>query len=229
MAKGLVAVLGSFDTWTYMEYVCRIVAGEGYVARTSKYEYGLDPTAGLPPSIIRVPFGPAPGEPMIIFLRNTVIGKASRAVVVYSVSAGHYNEVAWCAELNKPTLAIAFVRDVESRPSASHCSELLVPQRPPDPASSACGGGLRFPDWTDWHCIQAAPCPFKDQGVSKNQLEYFHANNSFMHLYAVEFIENCAELIRTFLAGTLGHPPFVVAKQNSSYHNTTFPPVNPFP
>jgi len=39
VARGLIAVLGSFDTWSYMDHICRIVAKNGYIARTSRYEY----------------------------------------------------------------------------------------------------------------------------------------------------------------------------------------------
>jgi len=217
VAKGLVAVLGSFDTWSYLDYLSRIVAREGYVARTSRFEYALDVATN---QVERTDFHAAPGENMIHFLRDTVIAKSEKAIIAYSVSAGHYNEVDWCASLMKPSLAIAFVRDVEPRLRGNHCSELMVAS---NKSHSSCGGGIRFPDWTAWHCIQASPCPFKEQGISKNQLEYFHQNNRFMHLFAVEEIANSDPLVQAFLGGTLMRPGYVVSEASSSYWSFTPP------
>ncbi len=216
MANGLIAVLGSFDTWSYMDYLSRAVARQGYVARTSRYEYALDVVAN---QVERTDFHPAPGENMIHFLRDTVIAKSKKAIIAYSVSAGHYNEVDWCASQMKPSLAIAFVRDVEPKLRGNHCSELMVA---PNMSHSSCGGGIRFADWTAWHCIQANPCPFKEQGISKNQLEYFHQNNPFMYLFAVEQIQSSDLLVQSFLDGTLSRPNYVVPASSSSYH--TFAP-----
>jgi len=158
-------------------------------------------------NIIRTPFIPAPGETMIHFLRDTVIGKSQKAIIVYSVPAGHYNEVHWCAEMKKPTLAIAFVRDIiQSSAVGTYCSELLVSS---NKNYSAYGGGIRKPYWTGWDCIRSEPCPFKKQGIAINQLEYFHQNNSFMYLFAVEVIEECEVLISSFLNNSLERPPFV--------------------
>jgi len=202
VVKGLIAVLGSFDTWSYMDYVSRVVATNDYVARTSRYEYAFDKQTAR---VVRSIFRPAPGETMIHFLKDTVIAKSEKAIVTYSVPAGHYNEVHWCTELHKPTLGIAFVRDVEGKSiKGAYCSQLLISLLK---TYAACGGGVKIPSWTGWNCIEAEePCPFKKQGIAINQLEYFHQNSSFMYLFAVEVIDECANLISSFLCDTLARP-----------------------
>jgi hypothetical protein len=202
VVKGVIAVLGSFDTWSYIDYVSRVVAKNGYIARTSRYEYAFDEQLRR---VIRVVFHPAPGETMIHFLKDTVIGMSDAAIVIYSVPAGHYNEVHWCAELKKETLGIAFVRDVEEKnyKTGRSCSELSVSH---DKTFSVCKGGIMKPAWTGWDCVRSDPCPFKKQGISINQLEYFHQNHSFMHLFAVEEIQNVDKIISDFLNGTLKYP-----------------------
>lgn len=177
MPKGRVAILGSFDTWSYMDFISRIVAKDNWLAYTSKYNYFLDPSTG---DISRTVYGAQPGQLMIDFLRDDLIKKSDKAIVIYSVSAGHYNEVHWCADQNKKTLGIAFVRDIrEGDPPGGknpHCDCLRV-----DPSSgdfSACRGGDLVTPWTAWDCINAKACPFKKQGISLNQVEYFQINKS---------------------------------------------------
>jgi len=201
MHKPVVAVLGSFDTWPYMDYLCRVVASHGCIARTSRFHYARKNNGQIGRSV----FEPADKEGMNDFLRNRVIAQSVKAVIAFSTPAAHYNEVQWCAELRKPTLGIAFVRDVAEASQDEHCSKLLVLQRPSAKTHSACGGGIAS-KWTGWRCIKAKPCPFKAQNIAKNILEYFQHNSSFMYLFAVDQIRNSDRLVKSFLDCTLRRP-----------------------
>jgi len=203
MHKPVVAVLGSFDTWPYMDYLCRVVVRHGCIARTSKYHYAMGSNGQIGQSV----FEPADEEGMNDFLKKRVIEQSDKAIIALSVPGAQYNEVQWCAELGKPTLGIAFVRDVAESSQDEHCSELLVLQPPSAKTHSACGGGIVSPKWTGWRCIKAKPCPFKTQNIAKNILEYFHHNNSFMYLFAVDQIHNSDALVKSFLDCTLIRPP----------------------
>ncbi len=184
-----------------MNHVAECAAGAGFVAQTSRFIYASDPTTG---EIRREPFGPDPDVPMIETLEKQLIEGADVAIVVYSVSAGHYNEAHWCASHLKRTLGIAFVRGIRvtgiDEEPKENCVKLFVS---PDEAYSACSA---IAPWTAWYCIETKPCPFKKQGISLNQVEYFITNSEFMSIVAVERLQAVRPIVRSFLAGTFRRP-----------------------
>ena len=194
--RGTVAVLGAFDTWTYMYYIAEQVARNNFVAHTSRFVFAKDPKTQ---EIRREPFDIDPEMTMNEFLSNQLIDKSDRAIIVYSVPAAHYNEAEWCVRQGKPTLGIAFTRGITvtdmNDEEIPNCHKLLVGQQQ---FFSTC---TATPPWTGWHCTQSAPCPFKKQGIAINQLEYFITNRPRMQLHAVERIGNADFLVQNFLAG----------------------------
>lgn len=212
MIPNYVAVLGSFDTWTYMDYVAQLVAQNKFVVLTSRYEYSWDHSRN---QVTRKPTNPGKGVPMMDVLKNDIIRTSDLAIIIYSVPAAHYNEAHWCYEMQKTTLGIAFVRDVEERgPSPTvgtpgkNCSQLIADTRSP-PRYSACGARVKQSvqaQWTGWDCKVSEPCPFKKQGIALNQVEYFQINNSYMRLFAVENLEHVEPIVSDFLAGNFSLP-----------------------
>lgn len=191
-----IAVLGAFDTWPYMDFVSRRVAKMGYIAVTSRYIYRFDrPRKFAREKIIRIDNTPDPGEFMIDFLQKLVLD-CSHATILYSVSAGHFIETDWCYRHHINTLGIALVRRIGKSISAQQCSDLKVfPGR---------GYSLCKSTQTGFDCIKSGSCPFKEQGISKNVIEYFlRAPPSEMVLAAAENIDVISNLIGRWLRGTL--------------------------
>jgi hypothetical protein len=177
-----VVVLGAFDTWPYMDYICRQLARMGRVAITSVWKYRL----GRGETIKLEKNGPEKNEPMIPFLES-IIQACDETVIAYSVSAGHNIETHWCAGKKKKTLGIAFVRRIEPE---GKCDSLKVFRRR---GYSLCTGNE-----TAWECAQKTACPFKEQGISKNVIEYYMPANSLplMRLVAIDNIEKIQDLLK---------------------------------
>jgi hypothetical protein len=187
-----VAVLGAFDTWPYMDFISRRLAKMNHTAVTSRYIYRLDKQK----KIVRIDNTPDPDEFMVDFLQDKVIFKCPKAIIVYSVSGGHFIETDWCYRNHMNTLGIALVRNIGKTLSAKQCSYLKV--RSESEFSLCKGSG------TAWDCIESSPCPFKEQGISKNVIEYYlRAGPSKMILASVENIDNMPTLIKEWLKGDL--------------------------
>ena len=123
-----------------------------------------------------------------------MILKFPRAVIIYSVPAGHYIETDWCYRNHINTLGIAFVRKIKDA-----CFDLAVFD---EFGYSLCKGTK-----TAFDCIRSGSCPFKEQGISKNVIEYYlraHAPNMF--LTAVENIEVILPLLKLWLQKRLLNP-----------------------
>ena len=181
-----------------MHFIAKLAASNDCIALTSRYVYSKDKRSG---KVERVVFRPAPGESMIDFLKNTLIKKSDMAIIVFSVAAGHYNETHWCCEQGKKTLGITFVRSTKvlglfDRPRYN-CDHLNVSKKQDFGFCNA-----DYP-WTGWDCIKSRPCPFKKQGISINQLEYFMTNHNYMHLYAIEEIQKVEEVVVPFVEDKL--------------------------
>jgi len=180
-----IAVLGAFDTWPYMDFVSRRLARMGYLAVTSRYLYKYDQRNR---KIIRVDNSPDPDEFMVDFLQRMIM-KCPRAIIIYSVSGGHFIETDWCYRNHINTLGIALVRKVDETKPSEQCPDLKVSSRI---EYSLCRGSK-----TAFECIGSGACPFKDQGISKNVIEYFlRAGPSNMVLVAVENIDRIPALVR---------------------------------
>jgi hypothetical protein len=188
--KGNVAVLGAFDTWSYMHEVCVEVAKLGYAAITSRYIYVK--SSDTKSKYFRTARDEVQ-KTMNDFLKQDVIGISNKALIIYSVPAAHYNEADWCyqkikEDSNFKTLGICFVRDIYKKEQCRSCvinDELNY---------AYCEG-----EGSAWGCINKPDCPFKNQGIAKNQIEYFLANKSNMFLIAVEKIDKIRDILNTFL------------------------------
>lgn len=196
--KVRVAVLGAFDTWPYMNYVAERVASTGAIAHTIRFTYLLGPAG----RIGRYPYRPDEFFPMNAELED-LITLCKKAIVIYSVPAGHYNEAHWCAHKRKPTLGLALVRgirvtDVDEK-AVPNCKNLHV--SPKGLYSQCCPPGR----WTGWRCIRSATCPFKKQGISLNQLDYYVTRRYPMRLFAIERIQDSDYLVPGLVHGQL--PP----------------------
>jgi len=176
-----VAVLGAFDTWPYIDHVCRQLAEMQLTAITSRYVYKKDPDRG----IVTEPHDPEENERMIPFL-HSFIERCDRAVVIYSVPAGHYIETYWCQEQKKNTLGIALVRSITLK---KRCASLKVFAKQ---GYSICRG-----NGTAWDCINKGACPFKEQGMAKNVIEYYLPTKKtpYMHLTALDNLGNAHTLL----------------------------------
>lgn len=114
-----VAVLGAFDTWVLMHNVAAILATAGYTAVTSRYNYVENEFNN---SYSRYENKPdTPNQSMTNFLQENVINCCSRAIILFSVPAAHYNEVEWCSKLGKKTLGIALVREIYKEDMCPEC------------------------------------------------------------------------------------------------------------
>lgn len=187
-----VAVLGAFDTWPYMDFISRHLTKMHYVAITSRYIYRFDKANN---KTIRIDNTPEPDEFMVDFLHKIIL-MSPRAVVIYSVPAGHFIETDWCYRNRMNTLGLALVRKIGEKMSREQCSDLIVFEE--------FGYSLCKSTKTAFDCIESGSCPFKEQGISKNVIEYFlRARPSHMVLTAVENINVIPTLLKKWLQRSL--------------------------
>lgn len=187
-----VAILGAFDTWPYMDFISRRLAEMHYVALTSRYIYQFDKPNN---KVIRIDNTPDPDEFMVDFLQRIIL-QCPRAIIVYSVPAGHFIETDWCYRNHIDTLGVALVRKIGETVFAEQCSDLSVFE---EFGYSLCRGTQ-----TAFDCIKSGSCPFKEQGISKNVIEYFlRAGPSNMVLTAVENIDVIPTLLKDWLQRSL--------------------------
>ena len=165
-----VAVLGAFDTWPYMDYVCRILANNNYVAVTSRYVYRK-----INDRIMRLRtqehLGFAGQYHFMGILLDQIISSCASAIVNFSVSAAHFIEIDWCHRKSKRTLGITYARAISGLEKGS-CENLQIVET--DRGSySICKIGTGEAR-TVWDCMKSATyCPFIRQDISKNVIEYF--------------------------------------------------------
>jgi len=200
-----VAVFGAFDTWPYIHKICVDIALQDYTAITSRYIYrkGDGGNDGPDSGYVRVKRDHKyDGVKMNEFLQENVIKPSKLAVIVYSVPASHYAETVCCNSLGIRTLGIAFVRSIHDK---NYCEDCILNGAA---GFSYCGGFGNAGD-----CIDRKACPFKEQGISKNQLEYFLTSKEEkptpekkMFLIAVEKLEKTPQIISDFLENRLNLP-----------------------
>lgn len=191
-----VAVLGAFDTWALMHKIAVSLAKKERTAVTSRYYYYPDDNLDY----VREPNYPEnPKQTMNDFLKYNVINDCSKAIIVYSVPAAHYNEAEWCEKFRKETLGIAFVRNLYDN---NFCPDCVVDHK--YEYAYCCS------EDTGWECISKPDCPFKKQEIAKSQLEYY--TTEYMTLIAVEKLEKVDNIIDLFINKSLYTPkrkPFV--------------------
>jgi hypothetical protein len=204
-----IAVLGSFDTWSYMHKICTDLVQLGCVAITSRYIYKNNTNPKY--DYFRVERDHTDSIEFLkdisnneekkyidmnTFLKEKVIDICDRAIIIYSLPAAHYNEADWCKdkaiESNFKTLGIAFVRKINDD---NYCKDCLVDY---NLDVSYCKG-----ESTAWDCINKSDCPFKNQGIAKNQLEYFLKYKDNMTIVAIEKIDKTKPVIKKFLNNEL--------------------------
>lgn len=165
-----VAVLGAFDTWPYMDYVCRILANNNYIAVTSRYLYRK-----INDRVVRLRTQEHPGFAgqyyFMGILLDQIISSCASAIVNFSVSAAHFIEIDWCQRKSKKTLGITYARAISGLEKGS-CENLQIVETDRG-LYSICKigkGEIR----TVWDCMKSATyCPFIQQDISKNVIEYF--------------------------------------------------------
>lgn len=178
--KKRVAVLGAFDTWPYMDFVSRVLAGNNYIVATSRWIYRKFGKRILRFDIREHPNYASPDD-FLTTLLHRVISNCNCAVVNFSVSAAHLIETDWCYHKGIKTLGIAYVRSAFN-PFETFCECLRIRTTPLGEYSECVPSTRR----TAWQCIRESGfCPFIRQDISKNVIEYFFRSNQ-MKIVAVE-------------------------------------------
>jgi hypothetical protein len=193
--KNRVAVLGSFEAWPFMHKICMDVVQCEYAAVTSRYIYR--PSTDTSSGYYRAKRDHDNME-MNQFLREKVIGICDSAIIVYSAPGTNYNEAEWCNSLGVRTLGINFTRTIQGE---SYCEDCIVDEGAG--FSYCCGEG------DAWTCASKKPCPFKNQGISKSQLDYFLRNKN-MSLISTEKLEKTTDIVNDFLQDKLNLPKKLV-------------------
>jgi hypothetical protein len=174
-----VAVLGAFDTWPYMDFISRLLAENNYIALTSRWIYRKFGKRVFRFDILEHP--QYASDDLLSALLDRIISNCSYAIVNFSVSAAHFIETDWCYHKGKRTLGIAYVRSAFD-PSRRCCAFLHIRDTPAGEYSECSASAGR----TAWQCIrEPCFCPFIEQGISKNVIEYFFRGDK-MRIVAVE-------------------------------------------
>jgi len=187
-----VAVLGSSEAWPMIHRICIDVAQCQYVAVTSRYIYipSVDSKSGY----IRVE---QDHDKLKIndFLRDKVINDCGSAIIVYTPHATSYNEAEWCDVHKTRTLGINFTRTIHRE---GYCEDCIVDE---GAGFSYCCGESNAET-----CVTRKPCPIKNSGMSKNQLDYFSPRNERMNLISMEKLDKTLDIVRDFLGKELNLP-----------------------
>lgn len=195
LEKPRVAVLGSFDTWPYVDHVCRqIVKLLNVMAVTSRGVYSIPSGTS---EVVKQKLRFNSSKLSLNEVLTRMIFEADAAVIVYSNNAGNIIETDWCKE-KKPTVGIAMVRSIR----AGDCPSLIPGKKSSTytvckrPGNSALKGA--------WRCINFS-CPFSAQDMTKMTLDCF-ADPAWgkAKLCAVETVEAIDEVITNELKPLMG-------------------------
>jgi len=186
-----VAVLGSSEAWPLIHKICLDVVNSGFTAVTSRYRYDT----AMNNSHYRRVKQNHDGLKINEFLIQKVIKSCSSAIIVYTPPSTSYNEAEWCNKHNIPTLGINFTRTIHRE---NYCGDCIVDEGAG--FSYCCGEG------NTETCATKKPCPFKDSGISKSQLDYFLSKNKKMNLISVEKLNKTAKIIDAFARKKLTLP-----------------------
>jgi hypothetical protein len=201
--KNRIVVLGAFDTWPYMDFICRILARDNYIALTSRFLYHK-----LNDKIIKFPTTEisqlASTDLSMKRLLKKIIGSSLLAVINYSVSAAHYIETDWCE--NEPDLDYIGIAHVRDTSRVKNCENLEVKELDNGMSFYSICKALenKKKDWNAWDCIKVNGfCPFKQQDISKNVLEYYFKKDKELKLIAYNNIDDLTELIKKEIHGKI--------------------------
>lgn len=182
-------VLGSFDTWSYMDFVARLLADTGWTVNTSRFVYRKYSDEVQRVETRHVPSFADRTERMSQLL-DQIIVESKVAIVCLSTSAAHFIEIEWLSQKDKPTVGIAFVR--ETQRADDNCPYLKKADHEGLPTQCD-AHGLRA-----WDCIELNKnhfCPFISQDISKNILEYFTSERSNQRFFAIENLTHLPALL----------------------------------
>jgi hypothetical protein len=84
--KQVIAVLGSFDTWSYMDYTCRLLAKFGHAATTSLYVYYKNQKGNIERHEREDFYRSLHMESS---LRLMIYAESHKAIIIYSVPGAH--------------------------------------------------------------------------------------------------------------------------------------------
>lgn len=186
-----VAVLGSFDTWSYMDFVCRRLAGIQHTVFTSRYIYISHRLPNGEAKIYRMPsVRPVDMEMSLVQYLRMMLDMVPRAVVIYSVCGAHYIETDWLSEGGWDVLGLTFVRNIGMQKS---CLALLS-----ELGCSVCDGEAPI-----WGCLEKHWCPFQRQEISKDVIERYLLHKQRMVLVAIESLDNLNGVLEAWSLKTL--------------------------
>jgi len=192
--KDRVAVLGASKATSNIHDTAQFVARElGRYAITGKFIY-------TPKTGDALPFKHEPFESMNEHLRKMIFS-SHLVLATHSIASGEIIETCWCSEALKPTLGLAFTKQIFKKPEPS-CPYLLFCRRP---GYVQCVGVQaiqdRKPVMGSWICKslpRTEMCPFVEMDLS-NMLLDFYCSNPRMTLIGSHSLENLKEPIRSFI------------------------------
>jgi len=185
-----VAILGSYDNFSIMDYIARIVSRLRFYAITSRVIYQKD-------SSKRRELRPENYEAMNDFLRK-IIHSCQYIIVIYAGAGGQFIETAWCSESHKPTLGLVPLRPL-SFLDLKGCDYLIYSK---SKNILFCNGSKAREKGCEriggWICEKNKNCPFPSSGLSKMILDLYITSRS-MFLVGSDNLNNFEEPIRVFL------------------------------
>jgi hypothetical protein len=185
-----VAILGSYDNFSIMDHIARIVSKLGFYGITSRVMYQKD-------SSERRELRSENYETMNDFLRK-MIYSCQYIIVIYAGAGGQFIETAWCSESHKPTLGLVPLRPL-SFLDLEGCSYLKYSK---SKNILFCNG---FEAWKKgckiiggWICEKNKTCPFVSSGLSKMILDLYITSRSTF-LVGSDNLNSFEKPIRIFL------------------------------
>jgi len=185
-----VAILGSYDTFSIMDHIARIVSGLGFYSITSRVIYEKD-------TLERKELRPYKYEAMNDFLRK-MIHSCQYVIIIYSGAGGQFIETAWCSESHKPTLGLVPLRPL-SFLDLKGCEYLFFGKQD---TVLFCNGFKGVEQGAElvggWICDKHKNCPFPSSGLTKMILDLY-ATSRTMFLVGADELKNFKSPISTFL------------------------------
>lgn len=187
-----VAVLGSLITWPYIHKICVDIVS-GFVAVTNGYIYkpSEDPDSGY----YRVKYDNE-GKSKEDFVKEKIINRCNSAIIIYPIPGKNAKFAEWCSNANIRTLGLTFVKNIFDD---GFCKECILDESESLTYCSYQGKST--------YCVPSGDaCPFKEQSISSNDLEYFFRSNGKMIMIAIEKLEKTQYIVDDFLNEQLTLP-----------------------
>lgn len=185
-----VAILGSYDNFSLMDYIAKIVSSMGFYSITSRVVYKKN-------TLEREEFRPYKYEAMNDFLRK-MIHSCQYVIIIYSGAGGQFIETAWCSEAHKPTLGLVPLRPL-SFLDLEGCKYLTLNK---SKNVLFCNGFQALEQGSElvggWICEKHKNCPFPSSGLTKMILDLY-ATSKTMFLIGADELKNFEKPIHIFL------------------------------